>query len=67
MNCFSADDFVSMVTGEMKRLSHVQPGDRILVMDSEQKLVEDEVIMILDIQLTRPGKRFSRIRIRYFI
>lgn len=53
--CFSGDDFVSMASGERKLLSELRPGDRVLVMNSQKQIEEDEVIMMLDSQPKRPG------------
>jgi len=53
--CFSGDDFVSMANGEKKLLSELQPGDRVLVMNSQKQIEQDEVIMMLDSQPKRPG------------
>ncbi len=53
--CFSGDGHVSMANGETKILRDLRPGDRVLVMNSEQKIVEDEVILMLDSQPNRPG------------
>jgi len=55
LKCFSGDDHVSMANGETKLLRDLRPGDRVLVMDSEQKIVEDEVMLMLDSQPNRPG------------
>ncbi len=55
LKCFSGDDHVSMADGETKLLRDLRPGDRVLVMDSEQKIVEDEVMLMLDSQPNRPG------------
>lgn len=44
-----------MTNGETKSLRDLRPGDRVLVMNSEQKIVEDEVILMLDSQPNRPG------------
>ena len=60
--CFSTDDYVSMANGETKVLGGFRLGDRVLVMNSEQNVVEDEVLMMLDSQPKRPGgtvKRFN--------
>ena len=53
--CFSGDDFVSMANGERKLLSELRPGDRVLVMNSQKQIEEDEIIMMLDSQPKRPG------------
>ncbi len=53
--CFSGDGHVSMANGETKILRDLRPGDRVLVMNSEQQIVEDEVILMLDSQPNRPG------------
>ncbi len=53
--CFSGDDFVSMANGEKKLLRELQPGDRVLVMNSQKQIEQDEVIMMLDSQPKRPG------------
>jgi len=53
--CFSGDDFVSMANGEKKLLSELQPGDLVLVMNSQKQIEQDEVIMMLDSQPKRPG------------
>ncbi len=55
LKCFSGDGHVSMANGETKVLRDLRPGDRVLVMDSEQKIVEDEVMLMLDSQPNRPG------------
>ncbi|CAF1079110.1 unnamed protein product [Adineta ricciae] len=57
--CFSTDDYVSMANGETKVLRDLRPGDRVLVMNSEQKVVEDEVLMMLDSQPKRPALFYS--------
>jgi hypothetical protein len=54
--CFSGDDYVSMANGEMKLLRDLQVGDRVLSMNAERKVVEDEVILMLDSQPKRPGQ-----------
>lgn len=53
--CFSGDGHVSMANGEIKLLRDVRPGDRVLVMNSDKQIVEDEVMMMLDSQPNRPG------------
>ncbi len=53
--CFSGDGHVSMANGETKILRDLQPGDRVLAMNSKQQIVEDEVIIMLDSQPNRPG------------
>jgi hypothetical protein len=55
MKCFSGDDFVSMANGEKKLLRELRPGDRVLVMNSQKQIEEDEVILMLDSQPKRPG------------
>jgi hypothetical protein len=55
LKCFSGDGHVSMATGETKVLRDLRPGDRVLVMNSEQQIVEDEVMLMLDSQPNRPG------------
>ncbi|CAF3201103.1 unnamed protein product [Rotaria socialis] len=57
--CFSGDDFVSMANGEKKLLRELRPGDRVLVMNSQKQVEEDEVIMILDSQPSRPALFYS--------
>ena len=57
--CFSGDGHVSMANGETKILRGLRPGDRVLVMNSDQKIVEDEVILMLDSQPNRPGLNSS--------
>ncbi|CAF5179793.1 unnamed protein product, partial [Rotaria magnacalcarata] len=57
--CFSGDDFVSMANGEKKLLRELRPGDRVLVMNSQKQVEEDEVIMILDSQPNRPALFYS--------
>lgn len=44
-----------MVNGETKVLRDLRPGDRVLVMNTKQEIVEDEVMMMLDSQPNRPG------------
>lgn len=44
-----------MANGEKKLLRELRPGDRVLVMNSQKQIEEDEVIMMLDSQPTRPG------------
>jgi hypothetical protein len=56
--CFSGDDFVSMSNGEKKLLRELRPGDRVLVMNTQKQIEEDEVIMMLDSQPNRPGFLF---------
>ncbi len=56
--CFSGDDFVSMANGDKKLLREIRPGDRVLVMNTEKQIEEDEVIMMLDSQPNRPGFDF---------
>jgi hypothetical protein len=48
-----------MANGETKILRDLRPGDRVLVMNSEQQIVEDEVILMLDSQPNRPGLNLS--------
>ena len=48
-----------MVSGETKALRDLRPGDRVLVMDAQQKIVEDEIMMMLDSQPKRPGRNSS--------
>jgi len=55
LKCFSGDGHVSMANGETKVLRDLRPGDRVLVMNSEQQIVEDEVMLMLDSQPNRPG------------
>jgi hypothetical protein len=55
MKCFSGDDFVSMANGEKKVLRELRPGDRVLVMNTQKQIEEDEVILMLDSQPKRPG------------
>jgi hypothetical protein len=57
--CFSGDDFVSMANGERKLLRELRPGDRVLVMNSQKQIEEDEVIMMLDSQPKKPGLSFD--------
>ncbi|CAF1249959.1 unnamed protein product [Rotaria sp. Silwood1] len=57
--CFSGDDFVSMANGEKKILRELRPGDRVLVMNSQKQIEEDEVIMMLDSQPNRPALFYS--------
>lgn len=59
--CFSGDDFVSMANGEKKLLRHIKPGDRVLVMNDNKQIVEDEIIMMLDSQPSRAGMRTKEI------
>lgn len=47
-----------MASGETKVLRDLRPGDRVLVMNSEQQIVEDEIILMLDSQPNRPGLNF---------
>ncbi len=65
--CFSGDGHVSMVNGETKMLRDLRPGDRVLVMNSEQQIVEDEVILMLDSQPNRPGLYFFTLICFFFI
>ena len=44
-----------MANGERKLLSELRPGDRVLVMNSQKQIEEDEVIMMLDSQPNRAG------------
>jgi len=53
--CFSGDDFVSMANGDKKLLREIRPGDRVLVMNTQKQIEEDEIIMMLDSQPNRPG------------
>lgn len=55
--CFSGDDYVSMANGETKLLRDLQAGDRVLAMNADRKIVEDEVILMLDSQPKRPGEK----------
>jgi hypothetical protein len=55
MKCFSGDDFVSMANGEKKPLRELRPGDRVLVMNPQKQIEEDEIILMLDSQPKRPG------------
>lgn len=57
MKCFSGDDYVSMANGEKKLLREVRPGDRVLTMNNQKEIEVDEVIMMLDSQPKRPGRR----------
>jgi len=57
--CFSGDDFVSMANGQKKLLSELRPGDRVLVMNDDKTIAEDEVMMMLDSQPTRPALFYS--------
>lgn len=53
--CFSGDGYVSMGNGQSKILRDLRPGDRVLAMNSQQEIIEDEVILMLDSQPNRPG------------
>jgi hypothetical protein len=53
--CFSGDDFVSMANGDKKLLRELRLGDRVLVMNAEKQIDEDEVMIMLDSQPNRPG------------
>lgn len=44
-----------MANGETKILRDLRPGDRVLVMNSNKEIIEDEVILMLDSQPKRPG------------
>jgi hypothetical protein len=44
-----------MADGQTKVLRDLRPGDRVLVMNSQKQIVEDDVIMMLDSQPNRPG------------
>ena len=44
-----------MANGQSKLLRDLQLGDRVLVMNSELEIIEDEVILMLDSQPNRPG------------
>lgn len=44
-----------MANGEKKLLREIQPGDRVLVMNEQKQVEEDEIIMMLDSQPNRPG------------
>ncbi len=44
-----------MANGEKKLLREIRPGDRVLVMNRQKQIEEDEVIMMLDSQPKRPG------------
>ena len=44
-----------MANGEKKFLRELQPGDRVLVMNGNKQIEEDEIIMMLDSQPKRPG------------
>ncbi|CAF0753367.1 unnamed protein product [Adineta steineri] len=57
--CFSGDGHVLMGNGETKVLRDLRPGDHVLVMNSKQQIVEDEVIMMLDSQPNRPALFYS--------
>ncbi|CAF1919325.1 unnamed protein product [Rotaria magnacalcarata] len=57
--CFSGDGYVSMANGNTKVLRDVRPGDRVLVMNSEKQIVEDEIMMMLDSQPNRPALFYS--------
>jgi len=57
--CFSGDDHVSMANGETKLLRDVRPGDRVLVMNDEKRIVEDVVMMMLDSQPNLPALFYS--------
>jgi hypothetical protein len=45
-----------MANGETKLLRHLQPGDRVLTMNSQHEIVNDVVMLMLDSQLNRPGR-----------
>ena len=45
-----------MVNGEKKLLRDLRPGDRVLAMNAQKQIEEDEVIMMLDSQPNRPGR-----------
>jgi hypothetical protein len=47
-----------MANGDKKLLREIRPGDRVLVMNTEKQIEEDEVIMMLDSQPNRPGFDF---------
>jgi len=64
--CFSGDDFVSMANGEKKLLRELRPGDRVLVMNSQKQIEEDEIIMMLDSQPNRPGLKLPFFFIVFF-
>ncbi|CAF1092144.1 unnamed protein product [Didymodactylos carnosus] len=53
--CFAGDGLVSMVNGEYKPISELRAGDHVYVMDSDNKMVEDEVVMMLDSQPKKPA------------
>ena len=48
-----------MANGQSKVLRDLRPGDRVLVVNSQQEIVEDEVILMLDSQPNRPGFNLS--------
>ncbi|CAF1039997.1 unnamed protein product [Didymodactylos carnosus] len=54
--CFAGDGLVSMVNGDYKPINELRIGDRVHVMDSENRIIEDEVVMILDSQPRKPVK-----------
>lgn len=57
-----------MVNGERKLLRDLRPGDRVLSMNSKQEIIEDEVMMMLDSQPNRPGKKdFNSSFVSFFI
>lgn len=44
-----------MANGEKKLLREVRPGDRVLVMNNNKEIIEDEIMMMLDSQPKRAG------------
>jgi hypothetical protein len=48
-----------MANGEKKLLRELRPGDRVLVMNTDKQIEEDEVMMMLDSQPKRPGLFFG--------
>ena len=53
-----------MANGQSKPLRDLRPGDRVLVMNSDQQIVEDEVILMLDSQPNRPGFNLNSVPLR---
>lgn len=55
-----------MANGETKLLRDLQAGDRVLAMNADRKIVEDEVILMLDSQPKRPGEKTWSVLLRTF-
>ncbi len=45
--CYFGDDYVNLVEGGQRRISHLKPGDRVWTLsDDGQRMIEDEIMCI---------------------